>query len=437
MIDEYILNFNESIEALRDFIGLIEPFLDEHQKQLQEKHDKAFLPLEIARKKYLCENEEEKNKLDNQLKEIFDGEIIVESDDIQQDETEDIEKRKTKKITYKIKGDTSDIDTAFKNFAKNKYHKELLFKNSLISLLTSVEWFFSQILHYYYNEYPNSAGIKKKTLTLEDLKSFGSIKDAENFLIDSKIEEILRSSISDWFATLKNDLNLGLGYIKEIEDELIEIYQRRNLFVHNGGVINTIYLSKVSEQFSKNIKNGDKVSLNIDYLEKSISNLQLVFNLIACELWKKQEPKNEKRSDILMSLSYYYLKRKDWDIAFSLNYFLFNDKKNPIIGLTVAQLNMWLCKKRIGDKKIVEEYANADFSDKSLVFQLCLASLKDDKTFFFKNVENAIDNNELPVEYLYDFPILEEMRNTDEFKNLVKINTNILKYNEINKANIQ
>src|SRR5690606_32768666 len=118
--------------------------------------------------------------------------------------------------------------------------------NCLISLVSTVEWFFSQILHYYYDKFPDSSGIKNKTLTLDDLKNFGSINDAEKFLIENKIEEILRGSIKDWFKILKDDLKLGLGYKDQYEDELVEIYQRRNLLVHNGGVVNAIYLSKVA-----------------------------------------------------------------------------------------------------------------------------------------------------------------------------------------------
>src|SRR5690606_3327362 len=134
-----------------------------------------------------------------------------------------------------------------------------LYKNSLISLLSSVEWFFSQILHFHYDKFPDSAGIKKKTLTLEDLKNFNNLRDAELYLIDDKIETILRGSFKDWIEVLRQELKLNLGYLDSIEDELIEVYQRRNVLVHNGGVVNSIYISKVSSKYRDGIVLGDGI----------------------------------------------------------------------------------------------------------------------------------------------------------------------------------
>lgn len=439
LLKDFILNFHENLQGLRDFISLIDPFLDDYNEKLYEKHGGAFIPFEIAKKKYLAENEEEKKKLDEELKKVFDGEveiIVIEKTENLENETNnkiETEEKKGSGFRYRLKGDTTAIDSAFEDLAKTKYHKELLYKNSLISLLSTVEWFFSQILHFQYDKYPEAAGIKNKTLTLEDLKGFSSIKDAEDYLIENKIEEILRASIKDWFKVLKDDLKLGMGYKDKYENELIEIYQRRNILVHNGGVVNSIYLSKVSDQHKKILKVGDVVEIDKEYLDNAISKLELIFSLIAFELWKKIEPEDtdEIRAHILTDLGYRYLKNGNWEIAECANYFAMGDKSISGVHRTVSQLNVWLCKKEKGNyEEIKKEIESADFSDKSLLFQVAIAALKGDSEFFFQNLPQILKTEEITPEALFDFPIMREMRETEEFlkmKNENEIISNYLK----------
>ncbi|MCB0457467.1 MAG: hypothetical protein R2776_02440 [Flavobacteriaceae bacterium] len=434
MYIELLERFKSSIAGLRDFVDLIEPMLNEYHKKESEKHDEAFLPLALARQIQIEKDLDRKDHLKERLKEIFDGEIEVTVEDledekeIQAKEIQNKESKDDRKFSFRIKGDTSKIDAAFEFSIKSNEQKNLLYVNSLISLLSSAEWFYSQLLHFFYDKNPNAAGIKKKTLTLEELKSFGSVDDAEKYLIDSKIEGLLRSSFSDWIETLKLELGLSLGYIKDYMNELIEIYQRRNLFVHNGGIVNSIYLSKVNAS-EKTI--GERLEVNELYLDNAIDKIHVLFSLIACELWKKDLPEDEERSDFLMDLNYGYLKQAKWEIAKLPNTFLSKDAKQPTIPRTYAQLNCFLCEKRTkGLEQIKAELDELDFSDKTIVIQLALSSLKEDEETFFNLLPRAINSDELPIEYLFDFPILEEMRKLEKFEDFINTNEKVKKYTE-------
>jgi hypothetical protein len=413
MFKKYIDNYHESIEGLKDFVELIDPFLSEHSKKVAEQHEDKLRPLQIAHLRFLESDEEKKKEYTKELNEIFDGEIEVDF----------LEK------SFKFKGDTSQIDEAFDKLAKTSHQKELLFKNSLISLLSSVEWFFSQILHYHYDKFPDSAGIKKKTLTLEELKSFNNIKDAENFLIDEKIESILRASFKDWLDVLRSEMSLKMPYLSDFEDELIEIYQRRNLLVHNGGTVNSIYLSKVSEKYKKDIEIGHPISVSEKYLERAISVLHTTFTLIACELWKKLEPNEEDRCKITMELGYEYLKKGMWDISEIASVFLCADKKMPIASRTASQLNFWLSKKRSGKfEDVKKEVEDADFSDKAKVFQVALHALREETKDFFFLLPQVIKTEELEPQELIEFPIFESMRATTEFQEFLNTNDTMIEF---------
>jgi hypothetical protein len=278
-------------------------------------------------------------------------------------------------------------------------------------------------------------------LTLEELKTFGSVSDAEKYLIDSKIENLLRSGFYDWIDTLKTELKLGLGYISDFEDELIEIYQRRNLLVHNGGIVNSIYLSNVSKRYSEQFDIDDKLTVDEIYLENAISKIHVIFSLIACELWKKAAPKDVDRADFLNEISYYYLKRAEWKIAHLPNIFLKKDAKLPTIPKTVAELNCWLCLKRLENpQKLISDIEDVDYSDKTILLKLALHALREEEDEFFLYLPKAIDSGDLKIEHLFNFPILEEMRNTKKFEIFITENDKVqdyLKSNEIdiNKSN--
>ena len=408
MFRQFISEFEDNIQGLREFVELINPILEEHQKKIEKENASSLEPLAIAIQGHLENDKKTKAKLNKRVKELFDGEIKVEIDE-------------DKNISFSIKGNDTSLNEALDKMGKTQIQTEQLFKSSLISLLSSVEWFFSQILHFHYDKHPNSAGISKKTLTLDDLKSFGSIDDAESFLIDQKIESILRGSFSDWIKVLKEDLGLKLGYLDEYEKELIETYQRRNLMVHNGGIVNSIYLSKVDSSYTKEVKSGDKLIVNQEYLETAIDQFHLIFILITSELWKKLEPESEHRGKYIMILGYDYLVKKNWKVSRTANQFLCFDKKMPIAHRTSAQLNVWLCnKEEIGFEDFLKEVEKIDYSDKSLIFQIALSALKRENDFCFDNLSQLLKSKDLEPIDLLEFPILREIREDKRFKEFIE-----------------
>lgn len=420
MLDKHIIDFNESLIGLRDFVELIDPFLNDKV----EEHDQHVRPLVASAllKELLSEHSEweegEKEKfieMQEKIQSQIDSKYSEETEVLF--EKEESDDKKIKSFSIKIKSNDDTIADHISNVKKANKHISLLYTNSLISLLSNVEWFFSQILHYYYDQHPESAGVQKRTLTLKDLKTFGSVEDAEKYLIDVKIDEVLRGNFESWTSLLKEELGLGLGYLKEVMDELIEIYQRRNLFVHNGGVVNSIYISKVKENLRKDVQVGDKLIVEKEYLENSICKLQKAFILIGSELWKKLSPEDENRGEILGDIVYENLLHSRWDICEGLCYFSLNDSKINPVDKTIAQINYWLCKKELGQySQISKEIEKIDYSDKKEIFQLGLLAIRGETEKIIELLPSVLETKQTNIERIEEFPILREFRNTPEYK---------------------
>lgn len=425
MINKHILDFNENLIGLRDFVELIDPFLNEKL----EEHDQHLQPLIMsAMLKELLNNEEEIAEKDKEKYTEFQQKLAKDLE-AKYSEIPDviIDKEKEgeqKKFSIKIANTNSEVSRHLDNVAKNRSHIELLYTNSLISALSSVEWFFSQLLHFFYDKHPESAGVQKRTMTLIELKSFGSIEDAEKYLIDVKIDEILRGNFESWINLLKTELSLGLGYLNDIMDELIEVYQRRNLFVHNGGVVNSIYLSKVKENQRNNVSLDDKLSVDKEYLDNAICKLQKAFVLIGAELWKKLDPEDISRGEILGDIVYENLLSSRWEICEGLCYFSLKDSQIQPVDKVIAQINYWLCKKETGEYKSIEkEIQKADFSDKKEIFQLGLFALRGETGKILEILPTVLETNQTNIERLEEFPILKEFRETAEYQAFKKEST--------------
>jgi hypothetical protein len=422
MINKHILDFNENLIGLRDFVELIDPFLNEKL----EEHDQHLQPLilsamlkEVLTNPQDFEQEDKEKYTEFQQKLTKDLEAkYSEIPDVIIDKEEDGEQ---KKYSIKIANTNSEVSKHLDNVAKNRSHIELLYTNSLISTLSSVEWFFSQLLHFFYDKHPESAGVQKRTMTLTELKSFGSIEDAEKYLIDVKIDEILRGNFESWLNLLKTELSLGLGYLNDIMDELIEVYQRRNLFVHNGGIVNSIYLSKVNEKERNGISLNDKLTVDKEYLDNAICKLQKAFILIGAELWKKLSPEDTSRGDILGNIVYENLLHSRWEICEGLCYFSLKDSQIDPVDKVIAQINYWLCKKETGEYKSIEkEIKKADFSDKKEIFQLGLFALRGETEKILETLPIVLETNQTNIERIEQFPLLREFRETEEYKTFKK-----------------
>lgn len=422
MLNKQILDFNENLIGLRDFVELIDPFLNEKL----EEHDGHIKPLVLSalleevlssgkeieegdKDKFLEFQEKLKKELNEKYKEI--PEVKIEKNEGEESEG----------FSIKISHANNEVSKHLDNVRKNREHIELLYKNSLISALSSVEWFFSQLLHFFYDKHPESAGVQKKTMTLLELKSFGSIQDAEKHLIDVKIDEVLRGNFESWINILKSELSLNLGYLNDIMDELTEIYQRRNLFVHNGGIVNSIYMSKVNEKQRDGIMLNDKLTVDKVYLDNAICKLQKAFILIGAELWKKLSPDDKTRGEILGEIVYENLLHSRWDICEGLCYFSLKDAQINPVDKAIAQINYWLCKKETGEYKSIEkEINNTDFSDKKEIFQLGLFALRGETEKILEILPVVLETKQTNIERLEEFPILKGFRETDEYKDFKK-----------------
>jgi hypothetical protein len=267
----------------------------------------------------------------------------------------------------------------------------------------------------------DAAGSKDKALSLDDLKKIGSIEDATRYLIDARIDELMWGGFNDWFAYLNERMKLSLGYVKEHKSRIIEVFQRRNVMVHNNGLVHSSYISNVAPELRENVDIGTNLPVSPIYLANVIDLIESNFTLIAAELWKQLDPTDENRGTLLIEIAFERLQQERWEVAKSLSFFLMQDKKLPERDQLVGTLNYWQSLKwqgRFDDIRSVVE--TADFSAKDEVYQVARFALLDNDEKFFKLLPDVFSANKLDLDRLTTWPIFKSMLKSKLYEGFVK-----------------
>jgi hypothetical protein len=409
MFKKEVVEFSDNLESLRDFIELVDAHLKEKSAALLGESPTDFAPLMLFLKQKHPEDFDLDDEKTSKLVDSFGSEI----DFIDNEEDKSTEIKLDNEGSKKFAG-------AMKKFVRTQKRKESLHQSSLVTIISYVEWFLAQLIHRYYEKNPKAIGLKDKQLSLNDLYEIGSIDDAKKYLIDTKVESVLRGSFKDWVSFLKEQMGLSMSYLKESEEVLIEACQRRNLYVHNGGVVNSIYLKNCNFKDDEGPKVGRKLTCDNEYIETILTSFEKSFLLISAELWKKCEPKNRDRFKVLSEMGHDHICNERYDIGKSLSYFLWGDKGQKEIDQIVAQINYWQAIKWKGEfSSIQKDVRNADFSAKDSLFILAQHTLLDEYDEAFSLIPDVLKTDKLNFESLDEWPLFKELRKQDKYKDIV------------------
>lgn len=413
MFTKNILTFSNNLEDLRDFIEMVSEFLSKRDNEELKSDPMAFSPVVLAHVK--AWKEEFKDVDDQTIEKI---EKFLSEKGVEFTETEE------NGVSVKITPDDSNKDMveALGKFKKAEKRKRNLYANSLINLISQVELFVSQLAHQYYIKYPDKINTKDKQLSLDDLVKFDSVEDARIYLIDKKIESVLWGNIQDWIKFLRNDLNLSMKYIDPYVDRLSEAALRRNLFVHNSGVVNRIYWNNYPRSLGTPPEIDKEVRINSGYLHDVIMMIEKCFVLIASELWKNTDPDNDERSVLLISMAFENMIKGNYDLSESYSFFTMNDKSSKEIRRLYGTINYWLSiKMQNRFNEVRSEVEKADFSGKSRLISCAQNVLLDREDKAKEDIINLLEHDdEFGIEQLKEWPLFKTLRDSGELDDIIR-----------------
>lgn len=159
--------------------------------------------------------------------------------------------RWSERLTDQIVAITGDPDDYWRysevwsRVTVSKWGSEVLQSSLLMSAIADFEVFIARYVRSVLELRPEILRASDRKYTYRELEAFSSIDEARAKCAQDLVDGLLRGGYEDWTAWLQKQGVSVAGVTQDPSRSIIEAFQRRHLFVHNGGVVNEYYLAKV------------------------------------------------------------------------------------------------------------------------------------------------------------------------------------------------
>lgn len=424
-----------SVESLNEYYENSITTIQKMKLDIEKKYKIGLLANEGIKKALRADDIENAQKIidDLKLQKLPDGKcisdyIIIECND----------KDKELVISYSIRG-KSGIKSKYVDpqKAQREYNKIDQYENILISsTLSNVIIIFEQYL----------ARVYKHLILINPKKYFQNQQIEISSIFNKNVKDIVVECVnseveSNMFDSLKtlelisDKEGLDIDRFRKIKDEFQEIYYRRNLYIHNNGFVNAIYLSKIKTIYSKDIKINTKLITDDIYLRNAINMLYKVVGTLFYEIQVVNNPRYEKWNNALSDIAFDLLCNKNYDVAEQFYFILSSCKQFCYKDKALYRINYINAIKQQGKKDLVEkELDGLDVSiatDEFKIAKLCLQ----DKNEEVYNALNEHYPKPFSAELIRDWPLFIDFRKTDFYNKFVEehaddFNTTIFKISD-------
>lgn len=309
-----------------------------------------------------------------------------------------------------------------------KEGKVALSRSYLTSLISHYDAYFGRLIKALYVIRPELLNSSDKTIPFQQLTSFGSIEDAREYLIEKEIDTVLRGSHTDQMRWIEKKLKIRLIEDWAVWPKFVEVTERRNLFVHTGGIVSSQYLKVCDEHdvdfsadlFSGRPVIGSELAVSRNYFDQAYEAVFEVGFKLAHIVWRKLQPKDKAAADKnLTDITYNLISEKYYGLAIVLLDFastqvkvFSSDEARRRLVINRVQAYKW---KGYHDKAM-EILNTEDWTATSDQFQLAVAALRDDFSLASKiMVRIGPENDKVSKEAYHDWPLFQKFRETDTF----------------------
>jgi hypothetical protein len=292
-----------------------------------------------------------------------------------------------------------------------------------VSLVSQYDSFLAKLLRQIFLSKHALLNCSEKTLTLSQLLEFDSIAEARESILEKEVESVLRKSHSEQFQWMENRFDTPLRKGLGAWPNFIELTERRNLFVHSGGIVSSQYLKVCQEHgvvFKNEPKIGDALDVEPRYFKGAVDTVFEIGVKLAQVLWRKFQPdKIEQADSNLIDIGYDPLSEGNYKLAKILFDFaaVTLKKHSSDEYRRVFIVNRALAYKWNGEEKEAREIVEAeDWSATRPRFRLAEAVILDrcaEALAIMRQIGK--DTEELPKYAYKDWPLFKEFREKPEF----------------------
>jgi hypothetical protein len=393
-IIKFHFNFKINLEGLRVFIINLSPVAKEYDKTIMEKITK------------IC---------DEILKIAGISEIELKGKK---------HKKKKFKLTKKQLMQILKTSKALPNITP--VNVKLLHKSAFVMLISYFDFLISDLIHYFYQKYPESLSGKELSIKLNELKLCDNLTEAIDYIVNKEVDIVLYDNLEKQKTYFKNYLKINIKENIIHWDIINEAIERRNIIVHNNSKINKRYLKSVDlsviSKKTKDLKEGKEIGINEDYFTIVFDEILIAGIILIQSCWRKWGKDDVDYVDHrLIKDMYDALSKEKWTVAERLGLFakeckVFNERNRLLLNINYCQSLKWQNKK----EELRKELEKFDTSIIGPEYMLSLCALKSDRNNFYKNIEGAIIVGKVEKDDFMEWPLFRELRKDPDFEERIK-----------------
>ena len=309
-----------------------------------------------------------------------------------------------------------------KRVSDSKISCELVPSIFMVSFVSQYDTFLGRLIRALFYIHPEVLETSEKTLTFSELVAFKSLDDARDYIIESEVDAVLRTSHTEqikwiekkWKIPLRNDLPIWKSFI--------EITERRNLFVHCNGVISNQYIDVCRQngvEIGNDIKVGKHLNVTSEYYRSTYDVLLEMGVKLGHVMWRKLLPDAMEAADKhLNAIAYDLIQNEKYQLAINILVFATdtlkkhaNNESRLIFIINKAQAYKWM-----GDQQQSKSIlSKEDWSATSDQFQLAVAVLQDNYKSAVMIIEKMGIKGPIGKAEYAEWPLFKEFVKTDEF----------------------
>jgi hypothetical protein len=158
-----------------------------------------------------------------------------------------------------------------------------IFSQALVPAVAVTEGYLAHMLKLVLRAFPKKLGVSEKKVDLAVILEAEDLDDLLDAIISKQINSAFYGSPSKYFEYIESVLSISIPPSRK--DAYSEVKATRDIYVHNGGIANRLYLQKAGRL--ARVGDGDPLPLDEKYFSKAITCMKGVVKSVYKGLLKK------------------------------------------------------------------------------------------------------------------------------------------------------
>lgn len=252
-----------------------------------------------------------------------------------------------KTLTQMCDNDNKTIQYAMQHYYwSNQEPSSSVAAKSLLSALTSAfEELLAALLRLQFILFPNE--LDDRIVTFGEVRSYASQDDIARMTIDSKVNDIIGQYPQKWDDEIAKRAKIRLSTLCDEWSTFLEVFARRNIFIHAGGRADAEYLRRIGPN-DDSIELGTTLTTDIAYITRALDVVDNVATTLAIGWMAHLLPGSDAVADFAHDPVIVALENENWHVARTLSELALNGQSKDH-SHNELQVNWWMARRELDD----------------------------------------------------------------------------------------